>query len=389
MRIIVTGLIATYPLGGVAWDYLQFIKGFVALGCEVTYLEDTWQWVYHPRLQTFTDDCRENIHYLRGVLSTVPGMESSFAFRDPSGVLHGLSEAELARRCRGADLFLNLSGAVWFRDSYWGARVTAYYDSDPLYLQASVVTVEQGQGSEQQKRTVNWFRNHDVFFTMAENINDPSCLIPRCGVDWKTTRQPVTIGDWPFTYDEHATSFTTVMSWKTQPSLPTLDGRVCGGKDVEFLRFMHLPRRVSTPLEVALSGATAPREGLAREGWVVVDAWERSSTMERYREYIGGSRGEWSVAKQAYVVTESGWFSCRSAVYLATGKPVVVEDTGFSRIYPTGEGIWGFRSIEQAATAIAAVNTDYRRQCEAARAVAEQYFRAETVLEQLLHDAGF
>jgi hypothetical protein len=171
--------------------------------------------------------------------------------------------------------------------------------------------------------------------------------------------------------------------------VPTLGGRVYGGKDVEFLRFIHFPRRVSTPVEVALSGATAPREDLAREGWVVVNAWERSSTMERYREYIGGSRGEWSVAKEAYVATESGWFSCRSAVYLAMGKPVVVEDTGFSRIYPTGEGIWGFRSVEQAAAAIEAVNADYRRQCDAARTVAEQYFRAETVLEQLLRDAGF
>lgn len=389
MRIVVSGLIATYPLGGVAWDYLQFVKGFVALGCEVTYLEDTGQWVYHPRLQTFTDDCRENVHYLRNVLATVPGMESSFAFRDLHGVLHGLSEAELTRRCRGADLLLNVSGALWFREAYRGARVTAYYDSDPLYTQAGVVAVEEGRGSEHDQRTVGWFWNHDVFFTMAENIHDLSCSIPRCGIDWKTTRQPVTIGDWPFTYAEHALSFTTVMSWKTQPSLPTLGGRVYGGKDVEFLRFMHLPRRVWTPLEVAISGTTAPREDLTREGWVVVDAWERSATMERYRDYIGGSRGEWSVAKQAYVMTESGWFSCRSAVYLAMGKPVVVEDTGFSRIYRPGEGIWAFRGLEDAATAIEAINTNYRHQCEAARAMAEQYFRAETVLTQLLHDAGF
>lgn len=388
MRIVVTGLIGTYPLGGVAWDYLQFVKGFVALGCEVTYLEDIGQWVYHPRLQTFTAECHENIQYLQTVLATVPGMDSSFAFRDPGGVLHGLSEAELTRRCREADLLLNVSGVLWFRDCYRGARVTAYYDSDPLYTQAGVMAVEEGRESESQNRTVGWFRSHDVFFTMAENINDGSCSIPRCGVDWKTTRQPVTIDDWPFTYDEQARNFTTVMSWKTQPALPVLGGHVYGGKDVEFLRFIRLPQRVSTPLEVALSGA-APREELARAGWVLVDPWEHSSTMDRYRDYIGSSRGEWGVAKQAYVATESGWFSCRSAVYLAMGKPVVVEDTGFSRIYPTGEGIWGFRSIEQAVAAIEAVNADYRRQCEAARAIAERYFRAETVLEHLLHDAGF
>ena len=139
--------------------------------------------------------------------------------------------------------------------------------------------------------------------------------------------------------------------------------------------------------QLALSGP-APREEIARHGWQLVDAAERSSTMERYRDYVAGSRAEWSIAKEAYVASRSGWFSCRSACYLAMGKPVVVEDTGFSRIYPQREGIFGFRSIEEAAAGIDAIEGDYRRQCEAARATAERFFRAETVLEKLLHDAG-
>ena len=387
MKVVVTGLIGNYPLGGVAWDYLQFVKGFVALGCQVTYLEDTGQWSYDPRRQTFVEDATDNVRYLREVLSRVPGMESSFAFRDAGGTVHGLSEDELVRRCREADLFLNVSGAVWFREAYRGARVAAYYDSDPLYTQAGVAAVEESGGDESQTRTVGWFRAHDVYFTMAENIADPSCTIPRCGVAWKPTRQPITLEDWPFTFDAAASSFTTVMSWKTQPALPVVGGRVYGGKDVEFRRFMALPRRVGARLEIALSGP-APREEIAREGWIVVDAADRSSTMERYRDYIGGSRGECSIAKEAYVASESGWFSCRSACYLAMGKPVVVEDTGFSRIYPQGEGIFGFSSLEEAAAGIDAVERDYRRQCEAARATAERFFRAETVLEKLLHDAG-
>src|SRR5262245_7764217 len=130
VKVVVTGLIGNYPLGGVAWDYLQFVKGFVALGCQVTYLEDTGQWAYNPRLATFTADASDNVRYLRDVLARIPGMESSFAFRDPRGAVHGVSEAEIARRCREADLFLNVSGAAWFRDAYRGARVSAYYDSD-------------------------------------------------------------------------------------------------------------------------------------------------------------------------------------------------------------------------------------------------------------------
>jgi hypothetical protein len=387
MKVVVTGLIGNYPLGGVAWDYLQFVKGFVALGCEVTYLEDTGQWSYSPRLQSFTEDATENVRYLRDVMARVPGMESSFAFRDARGAMHGLSEDEVTRRCRAADLFLNVSGAVWFRDAYRGARVTAYYDSDPLYTQAGVVSFEEKGGDEDQARTVGWFRAHDVFFTMAENIGDPQCAVPRCGVDWKTTRQPITLDDWPFTFDAAAPSFTTVMSWKTQPALPALGGKVYGGKDVEFRRFIDLPRRVAVRLEIALSGP-APREEIVRHGWSLVDAAERSSTMERYRDYVAGSRAEWSIAKQAYVASRSGWFSCRSACYLAMGKPVVVEDTGFSRIYPQGEGIFGFRSMEEAAAGIEAIERGYRRQCEAARATAERFFHAETVLEKLLHDAG-
>lgn len=387
MRVVVTGLIGTYPLGGVAWDYFQFVKGFAALGCDVTYLEDTGQWVYDRAKQTFTDDASANVAHLASVLGRVPGLEKSFAFRDPRGVVHGLGEAELRRRCRSADLFLNVSGAIWFRDEYRGARVTAYYDSDPLYTQAGVLAVESGGGSEDAKRTAGWFRSHDVFFTMAENIADPSCTIPRLGIDWKTTRQPITLDDWPVTFTPEASRFTTVMSWKTNPALPVVGGRVYGGKDVEFRRFVDLPSKSAVELEVALSGP-APREELASRGWRIADAAAISTSPESYRQYIGDSLGEWSIAKEAYAATRSGWFSCRSACYLAMGKPVVVQDTGFASQYPKGSGVWPFTTLEEATQALEAVRRQYRRECEGARATAEARFDATVVLEKLARDAG-
>ncbi len=386
MKIVVTGLIGTYPLGGVAWDYLQFVKGFVALGCDVTYLEDTGQWMYDPVAMTFTDDGASNAAYLERVLARVPGMERSFGFRDARGALFGLSEAELSARCRGADLFLNVSDSAWLRDAYRGARVTACYDSDPLYTQAAWLAADAGDRSE--GRAPGWYRSYDRFFTMAENIDDPSCGVPRCGLDWITTRQPITLDDWPVAFTPQARAFTTVMSWKTKPALPVVGGRVFGGKDVEFRRFQSLPGRTPAKLEIAVSGP-APRDEIRAAGWAVVDAGERSTTLEIYRDYIAGSRGEWSIAKEAYAASESGWFSCRSACYLAMGKPVVVQDTGFSRIYPTAEGLLAFRDLEGAASALAAIERDYRHHCEAARALAERFFRAETVLEKLLRDAGF
>ena len=177
------------------------------------------------------------------------------------------------------------------------------------------------------------------------------------------------------------------MSWKTDVTPAMIDGVRYGGKDLEFARFLELPRRARVPLEMAIAGA-APLDRLREHGWHVVSAPERSATMQSYRTYLAGSRGEWSVGKNIYVALRTGWFSCRSAMYLALGKPVVVQDTGWSSHYPTGEGLLTFETLEQAAAALDAVDGDYGRHCDAARAIAEREFAAEKVLSRLLTDCG-
>lgn len=177
------------------------------------------------------------------------------------------------------------------------------------------------------------------------------------------------------------------MSWTTGVTVPTIDGVTYGGKEVEFTRFADLPSRTAAALEIAVAGK-APREELQGRGWNIVDAGERSATMEVYRDYLAASRGEWSVAKNAYVATRSGWFSCRSACYLALGKPAVLQDTGFSNHVPTGEGLFAFSTGEEAVASLEAVESDYRRHCEAARALAETEFAAEKVLARLCEQAG-
>jgi hypothetical protein len=388
MKIVVTGLIATYPLGGVAWDYLAYVTGFRRLGHDVFYLEDTGQWLYDPRAHTFTDDVSFNTAYLDATLVRAgDGMHERWALRAPDGSYHGASLAAVESYCRDADLFLNVSGACWLRDAYRGARHTAYLDSDPCYSQAKLLAAEQGTATEDQTYSVGLIRAHDRFFTFAENIGAPDCAIPHCSLDWKPTRQPIVLDDWPFTFTPAARAYTTVMSWKTDVTLPNLAGSVYGGKDVEFMKFIDLPSRLAVPLQVALSGA-APRAALQEHGWEIVDAYERSCTMDAYRTYLGGSRGEWSIAKNAYVASRSGWFSTRSAAYLALGKPVVVQDTGFVKYYPTGEGLFAFTTADEAAAAIESIERDYRRHCEAARAIAERQFAAEQVLARLLRDVG-
>ena len=389
MQIVVTGLIATYPLGGVSWDYLQYIQGLHLLGHDVFYLEDTGNWVYNPELGTFTEDCSFNLQYLDAVLTFAVGRGTRrcWSFRSPIGEYFGLTEREIETVCNQADLFINVSGCCWLRDRYQGCARKLYIDTDPLYTQYQLEAMRRGTATKDQAYSVNLIRNHDLFFTFAENISDPSCCIPSCGLTWHTTRQPIVLENWPFTFTPAAPALTTVMSWKNDVTLPSIGGETYGGKDVEFLKFMHLPSRVSVTMEIALSGA-APFDQLRHNGWQVVNGYEKSSTMEVYQNYLSSSRGEWSIAKNAYVASHSGWFSTRSAAYLALGKPVVVQDTGFRPYYPVGEGLFDFATIDEAVAAIENIESDYRRHCEAARSIAESHFAAGSVLTRLLQQVA-
>lgn len=386
MRVVVTGLIATYPVGGVAWDYLQYVRGLAALGHDVTYLEDTGQWVYSPRLMTFTEFCGENLAYLARVLEHGPA-RVPWAFRDPGGTMHGLDAAALRTRCREADLFLNVSGSCWLRDEYRGRGVHAYVDSDPCYSQAKLAAADAGTADALVRESAEMIRGHDVFFSYAENLGRSECLIPTVGITWHPTRPPIVLADWPISAAPDDAPFTTVMSWKIDVTSPVIDGRTFGGKDVEFAKILDLPSRTRTPLEIALSGA-APRETLTAAGWRLRDAREASATPESYRRYLAASRGEVSVAKEAYAATRSGWFSTRSASYLALGRPVVIQDTGLAPHYPLGTAIMPFTDVDGAAAAIAAVQEDHPRRSREAREVAAECFAAERVLVRLLADAG-
>ncbi len=388
MRVAVTGLVATYPVGGVAWDYLQYLQGFAALGCDVWYLEDTGRWVYDPTAQTFTGDATRNARWLAAAIARLfPAGGVRWAVRDADGRHHGLDETAVARMCATTDLLLNVSGSCWLRDAYRAARVAAYVDTDPGYSQARIAAVTAGTADADTCFSVDLIRRHDVFFTLAEHIGRPDCLIPTCGLLWHPTRQPIALANWPATAPP-GRAFTTVMSWRIEPTPPVVGGRRYGGKDVELLRFLDLPSRTPATLEVAISG-DAPRARLAAAGWRVVDGHAVSATMEDYRDYLRGSRGELSVAKNAYGALRSGWFSTRSAAYLACGRPVVVQDTGFPAHVPTGPGLHAFATAAEAAAALAAVEADWPRAAAHARAVAEQAFAAERVCERLLRDAGF
>lgn len=386
MRIVVTGLVATYPVGGVAWDYLQYVEGFRRLGCDVFYLEDTGQWFYDPVAGTFVPDATAGARYLGQAIAAIcPELGARWTVRGADGLLHGQDAAAVRRACTGADLFLNVSGASRLRDDYLGARRRAFIDTDPCYSQARAAAVDRGTVDPQMQDAVEIMRRHDVFFSLGEHLGAVDCGIPTVGIAWHATRQPILLDRWEAPVASTG-RFTTVMSWKIDPPAPIVDGRVYGGKDVEFERFLALPSHVPDALEVAIAGA-APRERIRAAGWEVADAQAVSGTPTAYHDYIVESRGEVSIAKNAYVATRSGWFSTRSAAYLAAGRPVVLQDTGFSAHLPLGPGLHAFATMGDVVAALDVIRSDYGGAARHAREVAAECFSAERVCARLLADA--
>lgn len=275
------------------------------------------------------------------------------------------------------------------REEYFAADKVVFIDSDPIYTQSSVPDYLANTIDDAARSRVDMLRQHDVFFTFGENIGAPDCRIPTGLFDWIPTRQPVVLNcfrDAAVPMTARRPVLTTVASWEPKDEGPVVDGVVYGGKSAEFERFLDVPARSALPFELALSGP-APFDRLRTHGWKLVDAYEMSGDPWVYRDYLSRSLAEWSVAKNAYVASRSGWFSCRTACYLALGVPAVVQDTGFGEAIPTGEGVLTFSTPEEATDAIERLTSDPERHARAARAIAEEYFDSDRVLTKLVDEA--
>jgi hypothetical protein len=390
LRIAITGLAATYPIGGVFWDYLQYPLGFRRLGHDVLYLEDTGRWCYDPAAGTFVESGAANAGALARHLAALDaGLADRWFFRDATGATYGLSWPDVVAFCRTADVFIHVSASCWMREEYFAAGRVVFIDSDPMFTQASVPDAIAGTASDEARSRLEMLRRHDVFFTFAENVGAADCRVPTDMFAWIPTRQPIVLDC--FETEEVPLSgrrrmLTTVGSWEREGARTVVAGVPYHGKDVEFERFIDLPGTSALPLEIALSGR-APVERLRARGWRVVDAAIVSNDPWRYRAYLAHSLGEWSVAKHAYVAARTGWFSCRSACYLALGVPVIVQDTGFGSAIPSGRGVLAFSTADEAADAIGDVAADPARHAKAAREIARAYFGADAVLTSLLDRA--
>jgi hypothetical protein len=294
----------------------------------------------------------------------------------------GMSQSAFGSVVATCDVFLNVSGSSRIPAGLPDHCVKAFIDTDPGYNQ--IVYSERFEWSENVDRWCDLVDAHDVHFTYAENIGAPDCLVPDVGLDWLTTRMPVVHDLWDVVPPPPKAPWTTVMTWNAFKGKVTFKGSEYHSKGYEFERLVDLPSRVGHSLEVALGGIDAPVERLQRAGWNVTDAPSETLTPEKYQQFIHRSRGEISCAKHVYVALRTGWFSTRSACYLASGRPVVVQDTSLPAELSGGVGILTFTSVDEAVDAIEEAEANYSFHSEAARSIASEYFDARTVLDELL-----
>jgi hypothetical protein len=379
VRIIITGLVGQYPFGGVIWDYLQYLLGFRALGHQVLYLEDSGAWPYDPVAGTITDDCSFALQSLHKIFTDFDLAESWVYRNGADGKFHGAGEKVAREWLRHGDLLVNVSSAGWLRDYDLRVGHRMFIDGDPMFCQIGLL-----DGSNPQY--AGRLRDHDSHFTFGLSVGQPDCPVPVDGITWRPTVQPIAIDQWPVTPVPSEAPWTTVMNWASyRPKI--WEGRTYGQKNLEFNRFRDLPSKTKTLLRLAMGlgvDGQRPAQELRQLGWDLVEPQEVVPDHQAYRSFLTSSRGEWSVAKHGYVEGKTGWFSCRTACYLAAGRPAVVQETGWSRHLPSTRGVLPFSTLEEAVGGLSEISRNYTEHSKAAREIALEFFDAKKVCQDLL-----
>jgi hypothetical protein len=372
-RVVVGGALAQRPgYGGHAWALLNYLLGFRALGHEVLFLDRLT-----PEMAPSAAARERCVGWLAELMEAA-GLEDSYSLSLGGGETVGISRAAAIERVRDSVLLLDVMGFVEDEEVLAASPRNVFLDIDPGFGQ---MWKELGLHDA--------FAGHDAFVTVGEKVGDPDCLVPTCGIEWVTSPHPIVLEEWPVAAG--GTRFTSVGSWRGPYDAVEYEGRRFGLRAHELRKLIRLPSLVEAELELALEidpADAADLEALKENGWALADPALAAGDPAAYRRYIQGSRGELMVAKEMYVATRSGWFSERSVAYLASGKPVLAQDTGFSERYPSGEGLLAFADLESAREGIEAICGDWERHSRAARAIAAEHFEAKKVLGRLLEEVA-
>jgi hypothetical protein len=381
LRIVVLGYLVRGPLAGPTWHHLQYVLGLLDLGHDAWYLEDSmdYPFCYDPSRGVTDTDARYGLAYAARVFGRA-GIGERWAYHDAhaGGQWQGPAAGRAAELCASADLMINVSGINPMRP--WLERIPrrVLVDTDPVFTQVDIL---------QDPLQRRFAESHNVFLTFAESFGQSGCEVPDDGLPWQPTRQPVVLREWRPAPPCADGPFTTVMLWDSYDRRQW-DGRTWGMKSEEMEHVLQVPARCRRRFELAVGGGTAPRERLQELGWRLRDPLDLTCDPWTYQDYMRSSRAEFSVAKHGYVASRSGWFSERSAGYMAVGRPVVLQDTGFSRHLPTGDGLLAFDDLDGAVAAVTQVELRYAHHCRAARELVEAHFDARDVLTRLLDAAA-
>lgn len=378
MRILVLGYLVRGPMGGMAWHHLQYVLGLAKLGHDVYFLEDSDDYAscYDPARGVIDTNPEYGLRFAAKTFERV-GLADRWAYYDAHlDQWHGPCYERIHQICRDADALLNVSGVNPLRSWLMEVPVRVLIDTDPVFTQVRHLT---------DNTAYCLARKHTAFFSFGENI-ETEARIPDDGFPWYPTRQPIVLDAWPVTPPSAQAPFTTVMQWDSYPAREYA-GKRYGMKSDSFGAFLDLPMCTGEVFELAVGSPSTPHRLLVSKGWHLRNPLEVTRDPWAYQRYIQQSKGEFSAAKHGYIVGNTGWFSERTAAYLASGRPVVIQDTGFSRIFHANHGLFAITSAEGAVDAVRRISADLQQHSVAARSLAEEYFASDKVLTRLLNGA--
>jgi hypothetical protein len=384
-KIVLLGMMTRMPVSGVVWQTVHYLVGLERLGYDVYYVEahacSPSAFIYRKD----EDGSEQAARFLAGVMESF-GMAGRWAYQalHAEGRYYGMSEEQLMQLYRSAALIINLHGGTVPLPEHYATGRLIYVETDPVELQMEL--------HEGRQTTIDFLAPHCAFFTFGENYGQPDCGLPVCNrFPFRPTRQPVVMDFWAANGNGGGETWTTIGNWKQPYRQVTFNGEVYHwSKHYEFLKFLDVPAWTGQSFELALSSSCGPgdKELLQSKGWRVRSAAPLSDDCDRYRAYISSSRGEFTVAKDQNVRLCSGWFSDRSATYLAAGRPVITQETGFSNVLPTGAGLFAFSTMDDIVAAVESINANYDRHRAAASALAREFFNYDVVLKGMLNELG-
>jgi hypothetical protein len=368
-----------YPQGGnLSWT-VQWLVGFQRLGHEV-YLVEKGHYpdaCWDPSRGVLGDDCSYGVATVHALLARF-GLEDQWCFADRGGRYHGLPRGRVEAVLRSADLFVDIgSHGAWLEEAA-SAGLRVLVDGEPGYSQMKM---------EKRRAAGEDLAAYDFYYSNGANVGTARSTAPTAGRAWRPLYNPVVVDLFACPPAPAGASFTTVMNWQAHDPIE-FHGATYGQKDVEFAKFLGLPARVAVPLEVAVAGKDVPARHLRECGWRLRDGHAVTESFDSFVDYLRASRGEFSVCKNVFVATNSAWFSDRSAAYLAAGRPVVLQETGFSAHLPCGRGLFAVRTADEAAAALEEIDGDYPRHSAWARELAREHLDARKVLGRFLHELG-